>query len=517
MYLFHISFSVENVTNVLLKLKPDSAAGPDKIPSLFLRKLSFQLALPLSHIFNASFKSETVPSAWLRANVTAIFKKGSSADRNNYRPISLTSIISKVMERLIHRPLLDFLRTYGAISKHQHGFLSKKSTLTQLLECTNDWSVAVADGNCVDVAYLDLAKAFDSVSHPKLLYKLEANGISGNLLGWLRSFLSNRQQRVVVDGKASEWRPVTSGVPQGTILGPLLFLIFINDMVDSVTHSSVKLYADDSKIYHIVRNNTDSAELQSDLDSVSAWSKSWQLNISISKCSVLHIGGLNPNLTYCIDGVNLENCRSQIDLGVTISSNLKPCEHIARIASKAYQRSHLTFRSFKTREKNFLKSMFCVYIRPILEYDPPAWSPSTLCDIDRVENVQRSFTRRIPGLAHLPYVERLQVLELQSLEHRRLIYDIVEVFKCIKGFSGLDFDEFFEYKQQFHNTRGHPLQLAVKHSYRTSRNSVFAMRVVPLWNSLTSEIVASTNVSSFKYRLKNFDFSAWIRGRTIRV
>ena len=219
-------------------------------------------------IFNMSFSSGKIPDSWKVADVVPLHKKGAKDKRDNYRPVSLTSIPCKVCEKIIRQHLVEFWITKDILIPEQFGFMKGKSCLSQLLTVFHDWSSNRNSGLSTDVVFLDFSKAFDSVPHERLLLKLHSYGIRDPLLSWVRSFLTNRQQRVVVRGSYSSWTPVLSGVPQGTVLGPVLFIIYINDITRNLT-SQCKLFADDMKVYKVLRNtDEDMHVLQQDLHSL---------------------------------------------------------------------------------------------------------------------------------------------------------------------------------------------------------------------------------------------------------
>ena len=281
-----IELTASEVREVLLSLDPNKASGPDNIPGSLLKNTAAEIAPSLCKIFNLSLSHGVVPVLWKRANVTPVFKKDDPTLAENYRPISLLCIVSKVLERCVFNhcyphfaPLLYNL---------QHGFLRGKSTVTQLLEVYHDILGMVAGGQEIDVIHLDLSKAFDRVPHDLLLTKLHRHGISGTALQWFEGYLSNRQQRVVLEGTFSDWLPVISGVSQGSILGPLLFLVFANEMPSYVQHgSTLALFADYSKLYQPLGSVSSSALLQSDLDGLHSWSSDHRMTFNTTKCKVL--------------------------------------------------------------------------------------------------------------------------------------------------------------------------------------------------------------------------------------
>ena len=240
------------------------------------------------------------------------------------------------MESIVRDAIMDHLTKYNIIANDQHGFVPRRNCITQLLVCLEEWSKLVEQGTAFDVIYTDFSKAFDSVAHERLLVKLEGIGITGNLLMWIRSFLQGRTQCVNVDGFLSDWKDVVSGVPQGSVIGPILFVIFINDMPDEVVKSLCKLFADDCKLYGTV-NTTESSDLQHDLCNLEAWSRKWQLPFNATKCKVLHFGRNNPQHPYTLNNHTLEAVRSEKDLGVMIDDELKFHVHTTYATKKANQ------------------------------------------------------------------------------------------------------------------------------------------------------------------------------------
>ena len=506
-----IHFNEFSVLHALSSINTNASMGPDSIPSLVLNNYRDQLCQPLSTIFNVSFQQSRVPDLWSVAHVVPIFKgKGEKSNCKNYRPVSLTSSVCKVMETIIKNEIFDHVGRFGLLTRHQHGFRSKFSTISQLLECLNDWTSVLDNNKQTDVAYLDFAKAFDSVSHPKLLSKLRSLGISGLLLQWIESFLENRTQRVRTGSQLSDAANVTSGVPQGTVLGPVLFLLYVNDLTTVVKDSSIKLYADDVKLY--VTADLRSDQLKDDLRNVSEWAKLWQLNLSFEKCKVLNVSRHPTRNMYELDNNPLENVSSITDLGIMIDSSLKPHLHVHQVVCRAKKTSACIFKSFRSRNHKFLIDMFKVYVRPLLEYASVCWNPGYVTDIDAIERVQKSFICRFYGLQEgLSYAQKLKMFGLDSLELRRTHNDLTEVYKIFHGLSPLRREEFFSLTNHQHSTRGHVLKIKLEKFTHNERKYFFTNRVIPVWNSLSDYEVLAPSVETFKNRLKKVNLSQFLK------
>ena len=283
-----ISISEAGIINLLKNLKPKKAAGPDRIKPVVLQELRVELAPILKVLFERSLESGAVPPIWNSANVSPIFKKGEKSAAANYRPISLTCILCKVMEHIIASNVVKHLDTNGLMYDLQHGFRERRSCETQLVSLIEDLARKTSQRKQTDLILLDFSKAFDKVNHSKLLLKLHSYGIRNATLRWIRAFLSNRQQKVVVEGEESDSVPVTSGVPQGSVLGPILFLAYINDLPKDIV-SQVRLFADDTAIYLTLDSKSDSDTLQKDLDRLQTWEARWDMEFNPSKCQVIRV------------------------------------------------------------------------------------------------------------------------------------------------------------------------------------------------------------------------------------
>ena len=479
-------------------MKTNKAMGPDGIPAIILKELCEELCLPITMIFNKSISTGEVPKEWKVAEVTAIFKKGNKQEPGNYRPVSLTSITCKVLESLISDSIRNYFETNSFFTNCQHGFRNHRSCVTQLLEVLNDFTNFIESKDCIDVIYLDFSKAFDTVPHKRLLTKLKSYGIDGNVLGWIDDFLSNRSQRVRVNKSISDLKPVTSGIPQGSILGPLLFIIFINDLPDSI-HSICKIFADDTKIYN---SHEKSNVIQQDLLTLQEWSKIWQINFNITKCSVLHIGKNNNNVKYYFDKDNkreLKTTKCEKDVGVAFSPDLKFDEHINTIVSKANQLVGLIKRSFTHIDKTFMTKLYKAIVRPHLEYANVIWHPIYKRQIELLERVQRRFTKLIPSIKDLPYTERLKILKLPSIKYRQVRADLIQTYKIIHSIDNLSCSEFFTFCNN--QTRNSKLKLYKQHASSKIRSNYFTNRVNNFWNSLSESSREALSINEFKNKI----------------
>ena len=490
-----------DIKNLLKKLDPSKSSGPDGINGRILKELASEISPVLKVLYDRSLSEGQLPYQWKEAHVIALFKKGSKRAANNYRPVSLTSICCKLMEKLIRDNVVNNLEKQGLIHKDQHGFSHGKSCCTQLLEIMEMWTRWFEKGLPWDAVYTDFSKAFDSVPHERLLKKVEAYGIRGNLLNWIRSFLSNRKQRVALGGKLSNWQNVTSGIPQGSVLGPILFIIFINDMPD-VVGSYMKLFADDAKIYQAIESFDDISLIQNDIENLLKWSKDWQLPLNLDKCKGIHYGNKNPNHKYTIGGQPLNIDTEEKDVGVIFDPLLKFRQHISKMVSKANQRVGLIKRSFSRLNINSFKILYKSLVRPILEYCSVIWSPIFKTDALEIEKVQRRATKLVPELKTLSYSERLKALKLTTLAYRRQRADILQVFRIIKKIDRIPFDSFFEYN--LNCTRGHSYQLIKPGGTSTVRRNAFSHRVINTWNGLSEKTVLCLKIKNNTTAINNF-------------
>ena len=347
-------------------------------------------------------------------------------------------------------------------------------------------------GQSFDVIYLDFKKAFDSVPHQRLLLKLESYGITGNVLCWIQDFLLNRSQTVKVGNEYSNSSPVVSGIPQGSVLGPTLFTIFINDLPECV-ESFCKIFADDTKVYNSSYNHS---QIQKDLNEIYAWSDKWQLPFNAGKCKCMHFGQNNPEHTYFLNDTQICDCKEEKDLGITFDPTLKFKIHINNIVSKGNQIVGLIKRNFDYLDNENLSLLYKSLVRPHLEYGQSVWSPFLINEQNSLEKVQRRATKLLPNLKNLPYEQRLKLLNLPSLKYRRLRGDLIEVYNILhtenQTLFKLNNDE---------RTRGHNLKLKKEQCRIDIRKHSFTLRVINEWNNLNDNVVNAKNINEFKNRL----------------
>ena len=498
----NIVFHDHDIMRELNKIKINKTPGPDKISPKILKEASNEIVKPLTLYFNKSINLGEVPDEWKLANVTPIFKKGDKSHPSNYRPISLTSVICKLMETIIRDNIVKHLEQNNLLNDSQHGFRNKRSCLTNLLDFFYDIFKMYDESKAVDVIYLDFQKAFDKVPHKRLLAKIKAHGIDGKVYLWLKNWLSNRKQRVVINGKESDWLTVTSGVPQGSVLGPILFLIYIND-IDNDLVCKISKFADDTKIGNKASTLLQRQQIQTDLNKLVEWADRWQMNFNINKCKVLHLGNRNQKAQYNMNGIQLNAVDKEKDLGVIITSDLKPSLQCTEAVKKANKLVGLIGRSFEFKSEKIILTLYNSLVRPHLEYCVQFWSPYYKKDIHKLERIQRRVTKMIPRLRNKPYEDRLSELNLFSLTKRRLRGDLIQVFKMFKGHDNLEASKYFRIDHT-NVTRSNGYKIIGQPLGSLESKNFFFNRVVNVWNRLPHEVVNCITVATFKKRLDTY-------------
>jgi hypothetical protein len=503
-----IAINEADVMKRLRALSSKSTITPDNIPPMFLKNTSTSLVKHILYIFNLSLTSGKSPRVWKRVLVRPLHKKGNRKTVSNYRPIALTSILCKVLERIIDQQLRQFYSCTNFFSNQQHGFRSRRSTVTSLLTTANNWRNTLLTNHSFHVLYVDFAKAFDVVSHSKLIEKMHNSGIRGSVLLWLADFLSDRTLEVVINDHHSTPRPIPSGVIQGTVIGVTLFSVFIDDLPASMPPDvGCDIFADDTKIYDPSQQSLESAFLALD-----AWCTKWEMRLAPDKFQYIKIRRRRATCDdspLFIGNTSVAPTKQVKDLGITITDDLEPEQHIILISKKAHRMCNLIMRTLKTHKLSIYAKAFVSLVRPSLEYATNVWSPIYSKDINILEKVQRSFTRRAFQRCNLPkttYLNRITLLKWQSLEDRRLYFDLVLVYKIITNnidLKPMDFFQFSEGLNSGHGKKVFPLKVPSTCQTNTQLNTL-AHRTYQTWNNLPNSVVHAPSISSFKRRLKKF-------------
>ena len=510
-----------HILNSVLNIKDKISRTPENIPAYFIKRTISSILIPLLHIFNLTLRSGVVPLQWKKAIIIPIYKKGDRNKPKNHKPVSQTSSFGRVCEYIISEFILTHLQSNDLLSPHQFGFIPNKSSCSQLLTCLHDWIQSFTETDSINsVIYTDFSKAFDSVCHAKLIRSLQSYGLNIETVRWIQSFLSDRSQQVAIGNTLSSALAVHIGVHQGSVLGPLLFVIFINDITTpSHLHNSVRirLFADDAKIY-----STDPQHLQNSLDSINSWVEKQQLRFCPEKCFTLSICKPSVKISkpeFVIENQKLSNTAVIKDLGIMISDDLRWSHHVNFIFKNASLCSYQLRKSFSSTNIWTWTKLYTTYLRPKLEYNTPIWSPHLKQDKLKIESIQKQFTRFAFMRCNIPftsYSDRLYKINMKPLEYRRIYFDLIFLFKMFKGLSDINFEDYFIMRSRPYNIRGNKTKiepnLKIKDSIWT--NSFF-VRSANVWNDLPDDIASATSLEVFKSKLSKFDLSKIVKIESI--
>lgn len=507
----NVIVSPEQVQKSINDLSLNSAAGPDQFPSILLKRCAEELSIPLTTLYNTSLGNGEFPDKLKYAKVTPIYKGGSRNEPKNYRPVALTTHISKVLEKIIAKHLIKYLEDTGLMNINQHGFRAGHSCLTQLLAHYEKVLQSLENNWDVDVVYLDFAKAFDKVDHGVLLHKLRQMGISGTLGRWLHCFLTNRKQIVANEGAESTLMCVTSGVPQGSVLGPLLFIVFIADIDRDTRGSHVASFADDTRVMRELSLSSDAELLQADLEILYRWAD--KNNMTFNEKKFEHMRFSAKGNKYCEpryvakDG-SLISVKSEVkDLGVTLSCDGNFTCHINNVAKNALRQTGWILRTFRSRQPELMLTLYRSLVLPLLEYCCLLWSPWRVGEKQRLERVQRSFTSTISTVKHLDYWERLRALKLYSLERRRERYHILYIYKIKIGQVSNSVNIQFYHQGRLGNLcHIEGIHHGATTRVKTLKWNSFSLKASRLFNALPRNLRDCNNVSidTFKHKLDQF-------------
>jgi hypothetical protein len=499
----------DEVKSILSCLPLGKASGPDDINNRVLRELANELSVPLTSLFNKSLNEGYFPSAWKEANVCAIFKKGDPSQANNYRPISLLSNIEKVFERLVFKRIYNFFLDNNFLSPFQSGFIPGDSPVNQLAFIYNSFCKAIDEGKEIRAIFFDISKAFDRVWHKGLLAKLKSAGITGNLLLWFSSYLTNRRQRVILPGTFSNWSNINAGVPQGSILGPLLFLVYINDIVSEI-HCNIRLFADDTSLFLTVDHpDTAAQHLNFDIQTITKWADTWLVSFNPSKTESVVVSRkinkpLHPPLIMFDEPIS--SVTSHKHLGVVLSDDCGWHSHIEYIKEKAWKRIHIMRKLKFTLDRKSLEMIYISFIRPILEYADVIWGNCSRGDKDDLEKIQNEAARIVTGASKLISLRNLyREIGWESLETRRNNHKLILFYKMYHGYTPSYLASLLP--PLVGEVSMYSLRNSENVSYLPCRTNLYKESFLPstinLWNSLPTELRNSPSVSAFKQSISN--------------
>ena len=493
-----ITIDSSDVFTSLMALNSKKAPGIDNISPLILKLCADTLLIPITHLLNTCISSCSLPEEWKIHKIIPIPKCGKRSDVQNYRPISLLCILSKVLEKIIYEKIITFIGPL--LSKNQFGFLPNRSCATQLLSSLS----VITNADPCDVIFLDFRKAFDSIPHQELLFKLWSHGITGPLWSWFKAYLTGRFHLVSIEGCSSDLLPVRSGVPQGSILGPLLFLVYVNDIPNITTFSHTYLFADDTKLLQSISSTTDSFNLQQDLDSLTSWCDTWKLRLNTSKCVALRFSLSSTSLpTYIIDNQPIKSVTSHRDLGVVVNSSLSWSEHIHTICNKAYQSLHLIRRSINSTSTSLRLRLYISLVRSKLTHCSQIWRPHLIKDILCLERVQRRATKFICNDFAMDYKSRLISLHLLPLMTWLELQDIMFLVRCLKRSpDNLNITKVLSFVSSTTRAASNN-KLCHNFSRLTIVHHFYYNRIVRLWNAIPT-IDISQSYTSIKNKISAF-------------
>ena len=497
-----VNFS-PNVTHNLINTLPSSqATDGDGLCYLLIKRGGFFLAAKLSAFFSFSLACCSIPESWRKIIVTPVHKSGEKDKCSNFRPIAITSCVCRIMERIIYKNMIGFFSSQCPLRLSQHGFLPNKSVETANMVFYDFVTHNVDNGKYVDAIFLDFAKAFDSVPHLHLLKKLRSHGIAGPLFRWISDYLNDRVQVVRINRVVSDPTDVVSGVFQGSVLGPLLFLVFVDDLDSHVKSSIIIKYADDIKLAIAFHKDPSSQQrscenLQADLNNINSWSNDYGLSLNVEKCISLHFGRSNPHYQYYVHHHPLKQASVTKDLGILVCDSLSFKEHILKLASRGNRMLGLLKKSFISRDPQIMLTLYKAYVRSVLEHCCTLWSPHKLYLKNCLEKVQKRFCCFFRSLDGLNYRSKLANLNLLSLEARRLRYQLIFLFKIFHGLCDLRAEDFFQASGR--SVSHFPFcKLLIPLSKNSFRSNFFTVSVVKHWNNLTNAEQNVDSVSNFK-------------------
>ena len=512
------SFSFHEVTNkdvllLLQNLNSKKATGPDKIPAKLLKLAGNIISPSLTKIFNCSLSSGIFPEDWKVARVSPVYKAGTKSDPNNYRPISVVPIVAKIFEKLVHNQLYRYLATNNLLANNQSGFRSLHSTLTALIDANNSWCVNIDKGLINGVVFIDLKKAFDTIDHKILIQKLKVYGIDRNTLPWFESYLLNRQQHCSINGHISKDRNLSVGVPQGTLLGPLLFLIYINDLPNSIGLGHSRMYADDTSISFAAQTKHELQTLiNRELSNVNIWLKSNKLSLNVAKTEFMTIGSRQRLMTQAnapidihIESSKIKQVSKTKSIGVIIDETLSWAEHVNYISKKISSAIGALKRVRCFIDQATAAKIYKAIIEPHFNYCSPVFDGISQKLDDKLQKLQNRAARIVTRSSFDESAKPLlDMLGWDTVSVAREKQKAITMFKSVNSLAPKYLMDMFSYRQSLYNFRNSENILNVPKPRTNYLKRSLGYSGAVLWNGLTCDMRTARSLADFKKQLNGF-------------
>ena len=499
----NITFSPEDFIIAINELSPTAGSGPDGLPTILIKKCKSSFSKALHILWTTCYDAEMTPASLKHSHIIPKFKDGLKSLPENYRPIALTSHIVKIFEKVVRTKITNYLEENNLFNDNQHGFRQSRSCLSQLLAHYDQITELLETDTGVDVIYLDFSKAFDRVDFETLLQKLNTLGIGEKIGRWIHSFLTNRTQSVIVNKTSSSTEDVLSGVPQGSVLGPLLFVIMISDIDTHVRNSTVRCFADDSRISKGITNVADATQLQIDLEAIYEWASTNKMKFNDKQFELIRYrtprNPIQDFTSYLSQSGQVIQEKAQVkDLGILMTNNCSFAAQAKKVISTLRNMASWILRTFKARDRTTLVTSWKSLVQPINDYCCILWSPYQAGLINQMESIQWSYLRKCNNVRVNDYWDALKKHKTSSLQRRRERYFIIYTFKIIHKLvppTGLIIRPSAR--------RGKMLAITTTNHTSTARYHSFNMVAPRIWNSLPASIrnLPLTTIDSFKHHL----------------
>ena len=506
--------TVTDVTQMLSGLSNNKATGIDKISCKIIKIAAPAIADSLTYIFNQAITLSTFPDQWKVARVTPLYKSGQRNIPGNYRPISVLPAISKIMERILYNQIYNYLTTFGLLSNSQFGFRKSHSTATALLECTNEWYVNLDRKLFNLVVFIDLKKAFDTVDHQILFKKLQHYGIKGQAHSLLKSYLTNRSQKCQLNGFVSSEQPIKCGVPQGSILGPLLFLLYINDLPECLDNTRPRLFADDTNLTASGESLNDiEIAVNSDLENLRNWLMANKLSLNVAKTEFMLIGPkrmkTDSSLNILIENKQIKQVNECKTLGILIDQHLSWNNNTKNICKKVTAGISALRRVKPFVSKETLISIYNAIIRPHFDYCCEVWDVFGKTQSDRLQKLQNRAARVIMSMSNdIDQSTALQTLGWEPLYIMRRKTKAKLMYKVLNKMAPEPLTKLFTYKNEItnHKLRNISTSLCVPQPRTNSMKNSFMYDGAHLWNSIPNEVRECKTLSLFRNKIATHIF-----------